>query len=209
MLFILTGDVQIGKTRWLQKLASELAADGVPCAGVIAPGRWVPSENGDENGFEKLGIDNVLLPQNERIAFARRRDLAQADGTFDPKSQSAQMQLRWEISDKAIAQVNDHFDQIARDVCARAGAPSAPQAGLLIVDELGRLELSRGQGLASALAILDAGPTPAFPHALIVVRKALLDQAEERFAPTWESICPIGPAADARAKVRRAFGLAS
>ena len=37
MLFLLTGDVQIGKTRWLERLAAELAGDGVPVAGVLAP----------------------------------------------------------------------------------------------------------------------------------------------------------------------------
>ena len=38
MLFLLTGDVQIGKTRWLERLAAELAGDGVPVAGVLAAG---------------------------------------------------------------------------------------------------------------------------------------------------------------------------
>ena len=74
MLFILTGDIQIGKTRWLESTCRKLAADGIPCAGVVAPGVWVPSEHDDANGFEKLGIDNLLLPQGERITFARRRD---------------------------------------------------------------------------------------------------------------------------------------
>ena len=85
MLFLLTGEVQIGKTRWLESLVTELADRGVPCAGVLAPGQWVPSEgeHADANGFEKLGIDNVLLPSGERIPFARRGDLARADGTFN------------------------------------------------------------------------------------------------------------------------------
>ena len=38
MLFILTGDVQSGKTRWLERLVAELAADGVESRGVLAPG---------------------------------------------------------------------------------------------------------------------------------------------------------------------------
>ena len=76
MLFLLTGEVQIGKTRWLESLVTELADCGVSCAGVLAPGQWVPSEgeHADANGFEKLGIDNVLLPSGERIPFARRGD---------------------------------------------------------------------------------------------------------------------------------------
>ena len=115
MLFLLTGEVQIGKTRWLESLVTELADRGVPCAGVLAPGQWVPSEgeHADANGFEKLGIDNVLLPSGERIPFARRGDLARADGTFDEESQAAKAELAWHIDDEAIARVNAHFDELA------------------------------------------------------------------------------------------------
>ena len=199
MLFILTGDIQIGKTRWLERARRDLAESGIPCAGVIAPGVWAPSDRGDEGGFEKLGIDNLLLPQGERIAFARRRDLAQAEGTFDPNSESAKMQLGWEISDDAISLVNAHFDRIA----ARAGSNAAQ--GLLVVDELGRLELLRNGGLTSALALLDRGPTPAFPHALIVVRDTLIEYARERFSPVWGAPLSIGPAQDSADTIERAF----
>ena len=115
MLFLLTGEVQIGKTRWLESLVTELGAFGVPCAGVLAPGQWVPSmgPRADANGFEKLGIDNVLLPGGERIPFARRGDLARADGTFNEESQAAKAELAWHIDDAAIARVNAHFDELA------------------------------------------------------------------------------------------------
>ena len=199
MLFILTGDIQIGKTRWLESACRKLAADGIPCAGVVAPGVWVPSEHGDANGFEKLGIDNLLLPQGERITFARRRDLAQAEGTFDPSSQSAQMQLGWEISDEAISQVNAHFDSIA------ARSHQNDRQSLLVVDELGRLELMRNQGLTSALTLLDEGPNHVFPHALIVVRDVLVDLARERFAPAWGDPTLVGPTQVAEETIRRAF----
>ena len=43
MLFLLTGDVQIGKTRWLEGLIAALADAGVGADGVVAPGQWVPS----------------------------------------------------------------------------------------------------------------------------------------------------------------------
>lgn len=199
VLFILTGDIQIGKTRWLENTCQKLAADGIPCAGVVAPGVWVPSEHGDANGLEKLGIDNLLLPQGERISFARRRDLAQAEGTFDPNSQSAQMQLGWEISDEAISQVNAHFDRIA------ARPRQNERQSLLVVDELGRLELMRNQGLTSALTLLDEGPSSAFPHALIVVRDVLVDLARERFAPAWGDPTLVGPTQVAEETIHRAF----
>lgn len=196
MLFLLTGEVQIGKTRWLESLVTELADCGVSCVGVLAPGQWVPSEgeHADANGFEKLGIDNVLLPSGERIPFARRGDLARADGTFDEESQAAKAELAWHIDDAAIDRVNAHFNEIATH--ASAAAP-----GLLIVDELGRLEIWRGGGLTSAMALLAQGPTTTFPHALAVVRDYLLDDAEALFAEAWPDRCRISPDDTGRAVI--------
>lgn len=200
MLFLLTGEVQIGKTRWLESLVAELAERGVPCAGVLAPGQWVPSTgpHADANGFEKLGIDNVLLPGGERVPFARRGDLARADGTFDEESQAAKAELAWHIDDAAIDRVNAHFDEITAH--ASAVAP-----GLLIVDELGRLEIWRNGGLTSAVALLAQGPTAAFPHALAVVRDYLLDDTEALLAPAWPEIARISPNDAAREAILAAF----
>ncbi len=200
MLFLLTGEVQIGKTRWLESLVAELGAFGVPCAGVLAPGQWVPSTgpHADANGFEKLGIDNVLLPGGERVPFARRGDLARADGTFDEESQAAKAELAWHIDDAAIDRVNAHFDEITAH--ASAVAP-----GLLIVDELGRLEIWRNGGLTSAVALLAQGPTAAFPHALAVVRDYLRDDTEALLAPAWPEIARISPNDAAREAILAAF----
>lgn len=225
MLFILTGDVQTGKSRWLERTLAELAGDGVEARGVVAPGVWRRREPGEpaegrplgsgQGDYEKLGIDNVLLPQGERVPFARRRDLAMAEGTFDPTSQSAAAQLAWEISDDAIAEVNRHFDAIMRTDVSRetsggpgdAGEASGAFRGLAVVDELGRLELMRDCGLTSAVALLDAGPTACFPHALAVVRDWLLPNAEARFAARWGGAQVLAPGDDARALVRAAYGL--
>ena len=228
MLFLLTGDVQIGKTRWLEKLCGDLAAAGVCVAGVIAPGQWVPraeEQPGGKHGFdgegrfEKLGIDNVLLPQGERIVFARRRDLAEGDQPFAQGEQAKAAQLAWAISDEAIAQVNDHFAMLAkmrqRDCpfvpfgtvsASEKLAPAIATGSVLVVDELGRLELLRGCGLTNAVALLDAGPTPTFPHALAVVRETLLDQAISRFASAWEEPHPIAPEDEARQLILNTFG---
>ncbi len=200
MLFLVTGEVQIGKTRWLESLVAELGAFGVPCAGVLAPGQWVPSTgpHADANGFEKLGIDNVLLPGGERVPFARRGDLARADGTFDEESQAAKAELAWHIDDAAIDRVNAHFDEITAHA-------SAVASGLLIVDELGRLEIWRNGGLTSAVALLAQGPTAAFPHALAVVRDYLLDDTEALLAPAWPEIARISPNDAAREAILAAF----
>ena len=272
MLFLLTGDVQIGKTRWLENLCASLQAAGTCVAGVVAPGQWVPRPEGQPGGkhgfdgagrFEKLGIDNVLLPQGKRIEFARRRDLAAKSKAFAEGTQAKAAKLGWAISDTAIAQVNAHFATLAKQasiapadsgadgptatqakvdapaaapldngVCppvaaetaaktsplaqtntgestaaaavakargnALAAAPAANETRLaphamLVVDELGRLELLHSCGLTNALAILDAGPTPQFPHAIAVVRETLLDEARRRFEPRWGKATVIGP----------------
>lgn len=199
MLFLLTGDVQIGKTRWLENLCASLQAASTCVAGVVAPGQWAPRPEGQPGGkhgfdgtgrFEKLGIDNVLLPQGTRIEFARRRDLAAKSKAFTEGTQAKAAKLRWAISDTAIAQVNAHFAALAKQAANETRL--APHA-VLVVDELGRLELLRGCGLTNALAILDAGPTPQFPHAIAVVRETLLDEARRRFEPRWGKATVIGP----------------
>ena len=131
MLFFLTGDVQIGKTRWLQQLVDVVVAAGVAVAGVLAPGDWVPAagDRADGNGFEKRGIDNVLLPSGERLPFARRRDLAQLEGSFDAASQSARAKLAWAIDDTAIARVNEHFRHLAEAVCDGGSARGEARGG--------------------------------------------------------------------------------
>ncbi len=218
MLFALTGGIQTGKTRWLERLIDRLEAQGLPCAGVVAPGVWrrhavreTASASGDganelEN-FEKLGIDNVLLPCGLCISFARRASLAQAEGTFNKNSQSARAGLGWAIDDEAIKQVNTHFAALA---CQANEADEMDEAStlpsLLIVDELGRLELLRGEGLSEAMSLLNRGPSKAFPHALVVVREDLLICAREILEPAWGGMVVIFPDEDSAERVCQAMG---
>ena len=205
MLFFLTGDIQIGKTRWLLRMLDELEQRGVQPYGVVAPGIWVPRDD----GFEKLGIDNLLLPGKRKVPFARRRDLAQADGAYDEGSQAARADLKWAIDDAAIDIVNMHLDGFIEGEGVHSGLEerSCPaQSRFLVIDELGRLELLAGGGLTSALALLDRGATPMFPHALAVVRESLLDAAFERFAETlWNGMRAISPDARGEQLLLEAF----
>lgn len=214
VLFVLTGEVQTGKTHWLEQLVDVLAQKGVSCAGVIAPGVWRRRDSGEapsafeqslgaseNDAFEKLGIDNVLLPGGRRVPFARRRDLAEGASDWGDHRQSAKANLGWAISDDALMQVNEHFAALVQQ-------DSAGQAGeLLVVDELGRLELMFGGGLVAAMSLLDQGPTARFPHALVVVRAPLLSYAHKRFECTWGSLVAIGPGEVGAAAVLRAFGI--
>ncbi len=202
MLYILTGDIQTGKTRWLLGLVEELRGHGVTPYGALAPGMWeFAGRTSGEAVYEKLGIEGLLLPQDERIAFAWRRDLAVKEGLFDRGSQSAQAKLGWEIDDKALAHLNKHFDALSDAACHKG----ATDAGLLVVDELGQLELLHDKGLTSAVALLEAGPGPMYGHALVVVRKWLYDKAEERFSKAWGGTKKISPDDAARMEVMNAL----
>lgn len=225
MLFALTGGIQTGKTRWLCRLVEALGAEGVRCAGVTAPGVWRKRQLGAtlpegeravdsraESEYEKFGIDNVLLPGGERVPFARRVDLACQAGAYNSRSQSARAGLGWAIDDAAIARVNAHFRKLAAEAGAGAADPLQKgacrhAASLLIVDELGRLELMRGEGLVEAMALLNRGPTRAFPHALVVVREDLLPLARGRLAPVWGAPVPIHPDDAGVDRVRAVLGV--
>ena len=140
---------------------------------------------------------------------ARRGDLARADGTFNEESQAAKAELAWHIDDAAIARVNAHFDELAvasschpeRSAEGAESKDASRAPGLLIVDELGRLEIWRGGGLTSAMALLAQGPTAVFPHALAVVRDYLLDDAEILLAEAWPDHCRISPDDTGRAVI--------
>lgn len=175
MLFILTGGIRTGKTTWLAARVRELEAAGVPVRGVLAPGVWRDSE--------KLGIENVLLPSRERVLLATPAEAG-------PSS----LGLGWDFDPAALARVNAHLARLAV-----AGGEKDARAGLLVIDEVGPLELRRGTGLTAALELLAAGPGPAWPHALVVVRAALADEVAARLSPVWGEPALLSPdEADAR-----------
>lgn len=213
MLYILTGDFQTGKTRWLQALLADLQQAGVLVNGVIAPGQWVDRGEEASPRFEKLGIDNVLLPQGETLAFARRKDLA-VEGEACTQAQGAQ--LGWAIADAAIDQVNAHFcslcakakdcalpEDFKRQMAIDAPAPERP--GLLVIDELGPLELMKNGGLTSAMDVLAQGPTPLSAHALVIVREALAEMAAERFGISWGQARIVRATPEAAAEIKSLF----
>ena len=166
MLFILTGDIRSGKTTWLEAGVRELGAAGVPVRGVLAPGVW--------RDGKKVGIENVLLPSHERVLLAT------------PAEEGCSTGLGWDFDANALARVNAHLTELA----ATSGDA---RPGLLVIDEIGPLELRRGEGLTAALELLDAGPTPAWPHALVVVRATLAEDARTRFAQSWRSVELLSP----------------
>jgi nucleoside-triphosphatase THEP1 len=207
MLFLLAGDIQIGKTRWLECLVSDLEALGVACSGVLSPGIWREDHDREGRGtYEKLGIETLFLPGRERAVFARRRDLAEQEGAFDACWQSSRAALGWAIPDKAFEVVNRHFDALSETTTPSLSAQGVGTAlpGILIVDELGRLELEAGGGFTSAARLLKGGPTACYGHALVIVRDRLVEKAVACFTSAWQDICVIFPNEEGRQMVLQA-----
>lgn len=189
MLYILTGRTQIGKSRWLEGLVRDLQDGGTECYGVISAGVWVRSsgDRANESGFEKLGIDGILLPGWQRFEFAQRQDLAKAGGSYNANSQAGKIGLGWHISDDAIAHVNRHFAWVAEVRAARE------LEGLLVVDELGRLELERGGGLIEAMKLLEQGSDPCFENAIVVARDIFAHEVAQRYGDAWGGAQMMSP----------------
>ena len=189
MLYILTGRTQIGKSRWLERLVCDLQEKGTECYGVISAGVWVrsSSSHANESGFEKLGIDSILLPDWQRFEFAQRLDLAKASGSYDKESQAGKVGLGWHISDDAIARLNEHFAWISKARAAREFE------GLLVVDELGRLELERGGGLIEAMKLLEQGSDPCFENAIVVARDIFAHEVAQRYGDAWGGAQMMSP----------------
>ena len=189
MLYILTGRTQIGKSRWLERLVCDLQEKGTECYGVISAGVWVhsSSSHAHESGFVKLGIDSILLPDWQRFEFAQRLDLAKASGSYDKESQAGKVGLGWHISDDAIARLNEHFAWISKARAARE------LEGLLVVDELGRLELERGGGLIEAMKLLEQGSDPCFENAIVVARDIFAHEVAQRYGDAWGGAQMMSP----------------
>jgi nucleoside-triphosphatase len=104
---------------------------------------------------EKIGIDAIDLRTGERRRLA---------SPFDP-SMGATRTRRWSFHDTALMWGNLVLQ-------------SAIPCDLLIVDELGILELEQAQGWLAGLAALDS---TAYRWGLVVIRPELLDAALRRW----------------------------
>ena len=146
---LVTGARGTGKSRWCERLVDQARRRGWRVAGVLSP----PVMDGEH----KVGIDLLDLATGQRRRLADvRRDAGQGTTTE-----------RWRFEDATLTWGNDVL---------RRAQQSAPQ--LLVVDELGPLELQRDAGLLAGIAAIDALEQGL---ACVVVRPSLLDAALKRW----------------------------
>lgn len=169
---LVTGARGAGKTSFCRALAAAASAAGLEAAGLVSPRVY---EADIQTGIEALDLRT-----------GERRRLASLRAPGEPAMSEATR--LWRFDEETLAW---------GDRVLRAAVP----CGLLIVDELGPLELREGRGWLGGVAAVDSG---AFRGAAVVVRPALLGSARERW-PDAEvvEVGGPGPGADPGDFVRR------
>lgn len=184
-LFLLSGASGSGKTTRCLALLQQARAAGLHPVGLVSPAVF---EAGARTAIDLL---DVASGERRRLAL-RCPELAlqqppgnmglsqrQTSGTsgLDPQQPPGTTRLSWDFDPETIAWGNQILATL-------------PPGDLLLVDELGPLELLDQQGLTAALPRLDARLDRL---AVIVVRPALLPVAQARWP--WALVWTAGVAA--------------
>jgi nucleoside-triphosphatase THEP1 len=152
---LLTGPVGVGKTTVAERVAGLARRQGIICGGLLAPAMV-------NSCGQKAGIWGMDIGTGERRVLARTdRDLGgPAIGFYS-------------------------FDAAALDWATSVVDSAIGACDLLFVDEIGKLELWRGSGLAPVLPRLSAGEAK---HALILVRDSLLSELQVVLDPVEQVV---------------------
>jgi nucleoside-triphosphatase THEP1 len=153
VIALVTGEIGCGKTTVCQRVVGLLHERGVSASGILAPARLGASG-------VKIGIDVVDIASEERRCLATRvagGGETIGDYTFD------QAALNWAIDRllEAIATLRANGD-----------------THVLLVDEIGPLELVRQGGFVAALGPL--AERHKVPRAVVVVRREYVDALTRR-----------------------------
>jgi nucleoside-triphosphatase THEP1 len=165
-LGLLTGPVGVGKTTVAERVAGLARRQGLACGGLLAPA--LVNQCG-----QKAGIWGVDICGGERRILARTdRDLggpAVGPYSFDAAA------LDWAL-------------HVIETTISGSQGPDQRPCDLLFVDEIGKLELWRGTGLAPILPRLAAGEAE---RALVLVRDSLLAELQARLGPVEQRVFEV------------------
>jgi nucleoside-triphosphatase THEP1 len=155
---LLTGPVGVGKTTVAERVVRLARRQGLICGGLLAPA--VKNACG-----QKAGIWGVDLLSNERRILAR---------------------MDREVDGPQIGPYS--FDAPALDWAVGVVEKTIGRCDLLLIDEIGKLELWQGIGLASILPRLAAGEVE---RALVLVRDSLLEELQARLGSVEQMVFQV------------------
>lgn len=158
-LVLITGARGSGKTSWCMELSRQARLLGVSAVGVISPAVF-------QNNY-KTSIDLLDIASGERRCLARRRN---ADSAREPLALQTD---HWSFNLEVFSWGNHILEQIR-------------ESELLILDELGPLELLDQKGLTAGIRAIEAR---GYHLGCVVVRPSLLPAARERWP--WSKVIYI------------------
>ena len=127
-LFVVSGNIETGKTRFMLLLAQAMQVHAWDVAGIVSPANF--------QNNAKIAIDAMDLRSGKR---GRLAELIQAGSQLQGPTTS-----RWQFSQETL----DWANSLLR---------SATPCDALMIDELGPLEFKRGEGLASGIEAVEGG----------------------------------------------------
>ncbi len=160
---LLTGPVGVGKTTVAEQVVGLARRKGLLCGGLLAPA--MTSRCGQKAGI--WGVD---------VETGERRILARTDRNLGGPSVGA-----YSFDASALAWAVTVIDRALESATLRP-------YDLIVVDEIGKLELWHGTGLAPVLPKLAAG---AEGRSLVLVRDSLLAELQARLAPTEQVVFAV------------------
>jgi nucleoside-triphosphatase THEP1 len=163
---LLTGPVGVGKTTVAERVAGLARRQGLVCGGLLAPAMV-------NSCGQKAGIWGLDVRTGERRILARTdRDLggpSVGPYSFDGAA------LAWALG------------AVESAIAGPQGRDQQP-CDLLFVDEIGKLELWRGIGLAPVLPRLAAGEAR---RSLVLVRDSLLAELQASLGPVEQMVFEV------------------
>jgi nucleoside-triphosphatase THEP1 len=161
MLVLVTGDSGAGKTAWCLELIAEARRKGLRVSGLVSPPVM--------DAGQKVGIDLVDVHSNER----RRLAVLRQDVSQNSVDELGILTLNWALAPSVFAWGNWILERL-------------DASELLVLDELGPLELLENKGLTAGLQCIEDRH---YQIACVVIRPALLTTAMNRWP--WARVLKI------------------
>lgn len=179
LTYVVTGERGSGKSTVCYRVAREAGLRGIDVAGILtervqvgqgAPRRVVDLRSGESRPFGAQGRNKTRDLCDSPVSAGRSAS-TDAPVSTDPLTPG------WEFDSEVFAWANE--------VLLR----STP-CDLLLVDEVGPLELLGGRGWVQALEVLRSGD---FRAALVVCRPSLLKELQERLVRAPSGVFEVTP----------------